>query len=111
MPKINLYLAIMLIIGLASSALTWGKPIEDLVFFLAFDEGKGDTVRDLSGFGNNGLIVGKQDWVEGKFKGGFHFDGKTHIEVKNAEPLTSLTHPMTVSAWLNLTHWEDGAIL
>ncbi|MGQ9611057.1 MAG: LamG domain-containing protein [bacterium] len=100
MPKISLYLAIMLVIGLASSALTWGKPIEDLVFFLAFDEGKGDTVRDLSGFGNNGLIVGKQDWVEGKFKGGFHFDGKTHIEVKNAEPLTSLTHPMTVSAWV-----------
>jgi len=90
-----------LIIGLAFSNFSWGKPPDGLVFFLAFDEGSGNTVKDLSGFKNDGIIEGKKDWINGKFKGGFHFDGSTHITVKNAKPLSELTHPMTVSAWVN----------
>ncbi len=110
MQKVCMCYIIILLIGLTFSALAWGKPPEGLVFFFSFDEAKGDTVNDLSGFKNHGIIVGKQDWIKGKFNGGFHFDGKTHIEVKNAEPLTSLTHPMSVAAWVNpdaLGGWQN----
>lgn len=103
MQKVNsfLCLVVVMLIGLSFSDTAWGKPPEDLVFFFAFDEGSGDTVKDLSGFGNNGTVNGKKDWVEGKFRGGFHFDGATNIAVENNKPLTDLTHPMSVSAWVN----------
>ena len=101
----------ILMIGMAFSTVSWGKAPDGLVFLVAFDErSSGDTVRDLSGFGNNGIITGKSDWINGKYKGGFHFDGKTNITVENKEPLTSLTHPMSVAAWVNpdaLAGWQN----
>lgn len=100
----------VLIIGLVFTAMVWGKPPEGLVFCLTFDEGIGNTVKDQSGFGNNGTISGKADWIDGKFKGGFHFDGATSIAVKNAKPLSELTHPMSVSAWVSpdsITGWHN----
>lgn len=84
-----------------SSAVTHAKPPAGLVFFFAFDEGGGDVIKDSSGFGNNGVVNGKAMWIKGKFNSAFYFDGKTNISVPNREPLTSLTHPMSVSAWVN----------
>jgi hypothetical protein len=72
-----------------------------LVFAMAFDEGSGSKVNDLSGNGNHGEVVGTADWTAGKYGGGFHFDGATYITVPNAEPLASLTHPMSVGCWVN----------
>lgn len=103
MGKVNMVLCLItgLVFCLVSSNAAWAKAPDGLVFFLAFDEGGGDTVKDTSGFGNNGVIEGKQDWMAGKFRWGFHFDGATNIAVPNKKPLTDLTHPMTVSAWVN----------
>jgi len=100
----------ILVLGLACANVSLAKPPDGLVFFFAFDEGGGDTARDSSGFGNNGVINGKSDWTNGKHKGGFHFDGKTNIAVENKEPLTKLTHPMSVAAWVNpdaLAGWQN----
>lgn len=99
--SILLCLFFMLVILIAFSHQTLGKAPEGLVFFVAFDEGSGDKVKDSSGFDNLGVINGKVDWIKGKFGGGFHFDGKTNISFPNKEPLTSLTHPMSASAWVN----------
>lgn len=105
-----LCLITILMIGLAFSTVCLAKAPDGLIFFLAFDDGNGDKVKDLSGFGNNGTINGKSDWINGKYKGGFHFDGKTNIAVENKEPLTSITHPMSVAAWVNpdgLAGWQN----
>lgn len=74
---------------------------EGLVFAMTFDEGSGDKVNDLSGNGNHGRVEGTTGWIGGKYDGGFHFDGATYITVPNAEPLSSLTHPMSVGCWVN----------
>jgi len=37
---------------------------DGLVLWLRFDEGSGDTVRDISGYGNNGTIYGAT-WTSG----------------------------------------------
>jgi hypothetical protein len=76
---------------------------EGLVFLMTFDEGKGDTVKDLSGFGNDGIVEGKTDWVDGKYGKAFNFDGATNITVDNAKPLSELTHPMSTGLWINPT--------
>jgi len=115
--NVVLCFATVLIFSLVGSGLAIGKLPEGLVFLMTFDEGKGDTAHDLSGFGNDGVVVGKEDWIDGKFGSAFHFDGATHITVPNAEPLGKLTHPMSVGFWTNpdaLGGWQqvvemDGA--
>lgn len=89
-----------LVFGLVGSGLVRGAAPDGLVFLMMFDEGDGDTAHDSSEFGNDGVIEGKEDWVDGQFKGGFHFDGSTHITVENAEPLSKLIHPMSVGGWV-----------
>lgn len=74
---------------------------QGLVFLVTFEEKNGDVVKDLSGFNNNGEVVGKDEWVAGKYGGGFHFNGSTNITVPNAKPLSELTHPMSAGAWVN----------
>jgi hypothetical protein len=108
--KSMLFLASVLVFGLISYGLAIGAPPEGLVFLMTFDEGQGDVVGDSSVFGNNGTVEGKADWIEGKFRGGFQFDGATHITVPNADPLDKLTHPMSVGAWVNpdiLGDWRN----
>lgn len=112
MKKIDVCLCFfaVLLISLSFYNTSWGKAPDGLVFFMAFDEGIGDTVKDQSGFGNHGIIEGKEDWIDGKFKGGFHFDGATHITVPNKKPLTDLTHPMSVTAWVSpdaISGWHN----
>ena len=107
-----LFFASVLVFSLISYALATGAPPEGLVFLMTFDEGQGDVavVSDSSGFGNDGTVEGKADWIQGKFRGGFHFDGATHITVPNANPLDKLTHPMSVGAWVNpdiLGDWRN----
>ena len=45
-----------------------------LVGYWRFDEGKGNTAKDLSGRGNDGKIYGAQ-WVKGKYGTALKFDG------------------------------------
>jgi hypothetical protein len=91
----------LLALSLVKATTTYAELSKDIVFLMTFDEGKGDKVLDLSGNENNGEIVGKVDWVKGKYNGGLHFDGSTHVTVPNAAPLEDLTHPMSAGAWVN----------
>lgn len=105
-----LCLAMVLVFSLVGFGLASGVLPEGLVFLMTFDEGSGDTSHDLSGFGNDGDVIGKEDWVDGKHKGAFHFDGATYITVPNAKPLSELTHPMSVGFWANpdaLGGWQQ----
>jgi hypothetical protein len=49
--------------------------LENAFLIYTFDEGSGDTVEDISGNGNNGVITGGYDWVDGKNGGGLQLDG------------------------------------
>ena len=110
--KKNLVLSFVIIsafILVCSNVVSAALP-QGLVYLVTFDDQKGNTVKDMSGFGNNGTVVGKADWVNGKSGGGFHFDGKTNITVPNAKPLSALTHPMSVGVWTNpevLAGWSQ----
>jgi hypothetical protein len=100
----------LLVFILAGFGLVGAKLPEGLVFLMTFDEGSGGKVLDLSGFGNDGTVEGKEDWINGQFGGAFHFDGSTYITVPNNEPLGKLTHPMSVGFWTNpdaLGGWQQ----
>ncbi len=92
-------IATVFVISLIGSATA--ESSEGLVLAMTFDEGSGNVAHDLSGNGNHGEVVGVGSWIGGNYGGGFHFDGATRITVPNAEPLSSLTDPMSVGCWVN----------
>jgi hypothetical protein len=69
------------------------------------DEARGSTARDLSGFGNDGVIVGAK-WVEGVSGSALQFDGvDDYVIIEDQHPLDRLTSSsFTFSAWV---HPED----
>jgi hypothetical protein len=74
---------------------------KDLVLYYAFDEGKGNTVKDLSGNGNDGTINGAK-WVDGKFDKALEFNGKdNYVDCGNSSSL-QIKKEITLAVWVNL---------
>ena len=70
--------------------------------YWAFDEGSGTTVKDSSGKGNNGTLVGGPLWVDGKFGKALQFDGvDDYVQVPHNASLIPTTGKATVSVWIN----------
>ena len=65
-----------------------------------FDEGNGDTVKDLSPNKNNGKITNGK-WVDGKFGKALDFNGKdTCVNVPDSESLSISDDKISITAWL-----------
>ena len=57
--------------------------LENFVGMWKFDEGAGDTAKDTSENGNDGVIMSSPKWVEGKFGDALEFDGNAYIDMGN----------------------------
>ena len=83
-----------------------------------FEEGNGDTVKDLSGNGSDGIITGDLKWVDAKFGGGIEFSGvdaQNHIRIGtkgDADSLAALNFKdskgFSVHAWIFATIPPNG---
>ena len=73
-----------------------------------FDEGKGDTVNDLSTAKHHGSVK-KPKWVKGKFGSALEFDGKpgSMAYVLIEENIGTFSE-MTFCAWGILATWESS---
>jgi len=82
---------------------------ENLVLYLAFDEGSGNFTYDYSGFNNTGTLKDANttnadgdtppQWVDGKVDEALSFDGvDDYVEVPDSASL-SVTGSLTLSAW------------
>ena len=91
----------LLIVALPLGALA----IKDdaLVLYLSFDEGKGKTVTDQSGKGNDGELVGDVEWMKkGKMKSALFFNEQIQqgvVAVKASKSLT-ITESLTMEVWV-----------
>jgi len=73
--------------------------VEGLILYLSFDEGAGDVVKDASGHGNDGEILGAE-WVNGKDGSALEFNGAdAYVEVPY-DDMFSLTESFTLAAWV-----------
>jgi glucose/arabinose dehydrogenase/PKD repeat protein/fibronectin type 3 domain-containing protein len=83
-----------------------------LVAGYRFSESTGTTTADMSGGGNNGVLVNTPVWATGKYGGGLTFDGNDYVDVGNGSSL-QLTGSMTLSAWIKITAQpgDDGTIV
>ena len=66
------------------------------------DEGQGLTVKDSSGNGNHGTIVGAT-WTDGKFGKALQFDGKSHVEIPASKTTDDIFNGFTYLLWVKPT--------
>lgn len=79
---------------------------DGLVFYHAYNEGDGNTAKDLSGNGHDGVIE-KPNWVDGKFGKALEFAGSgsgTYVTIENTETLNVDT--CTFMAWVYSESWD-----
>ena len=74
-------------------------PSKGLVLHLSFDE-KMEKVRDLSGKGNHGVVIGAKWTPKGKVGGAYDFDGKSDYLELGPTNLYKTTGQLSACAWL-----------
>jgi len=73
----------------------------DLILYFSFDDVKGGKAVDLSGKGNDGVILGNSKTVAGKFGSALEFNGTDScIEVKDNVNLNP--KEITITVWVKL---------
>lgn len=76
----------------------------DAIGVWLFDEGDGNIVKDLSGNGHHGEIIGEVAWADGKFETALEFDGG-HVSVPH-EDIMNLRQ-WTMTAWIKVPKVVD----
>jgi len=109
---------VLLILSVASLLYLFspvGKAIQDksLVIYLPLEEGNGNVIKDQSGNGFEGKVVGAK-WVDGKFGKALQFNGQDDYAEVVGKIIDSVekTQQITIEAWFNLiTHADyDGIV-
>ena len=71
-----------------------------------FDEGIGEGVKDASGNGHDGTVMGAPEVVDGKFGKALFFGGKEKVEIPHHDRFTTPT--FTLMAWVNIEDILSG---
>ena len=72
-----------------------------LVGYWAFEEGKGTTVKDQSAKGNNGIIKGEVNWVNGNIGKALEFKSGSCVEIPDSDSLKDMK-AYTVALWVKM---------
>jgi hypothetical protein len=74
----------------------------DPVIYYSFDEVTGDTVKDLSGFGNDGTMEGGPEIVDGQFGKGLEFESnRVKTPVSDSLSADLFQDSFTLVVWIN----------
>jgi len=94
---------VLLVISLCSLWLVCGAAEKEkgLAGWWKFDEGSGDTAKDASGNGNDGVINGAE-WTAGKFGKALKFNGDGFVEISHSDAL--IPEKFTLEAWVNVSN-------
>jgi len=109
MKNITYILLIAMFIALSTSV-NAQKELEGLVIYFSFDEGKGDTVKDLGPLKLEGKLVANPKWVDGKFGKALEFGGPNvgnYVEVAH-QPELDAGAAVTVMSWIFPNIWTKA---
>ena len=99
--RINIFASIAMFALIMSLAAFGEAEKKSLVLCFTFDQDSGETVRDLSGNGNDGVIKGKPKFADGKYGRGLELKAPNdYIEVPDSDSLD--VEEVTAVAWVNL---------
>ena len=100
---------VLIILSVAGEGILGFAQDEHTVVLYTFETGNGKTVKDHSGKGNDGELMGPK-WGEGKPGGGLVFGGngpRDFVEIPDSESL-DLVEGLTVEMWLYLEAWSTA---
>ena len=100
---------VLIILLVAGEGILGFAQDEHTVVLYTFETGNGKTVKDLSGKGNDGELMGPK-WGEGNPGGGLVFGGngpRDFVEIPDSESL-DLVEGLTVEMWLYLEAWSTA---
>jgi hypothetical protein len=81
-----------------------GPPPAELVAHWALDDGSGAAAVDSTGNGNDGVLNGEPQWVDGVIGGALELDGiDDYVDCGNQDMLNFGTGDWTVCAWIKTT--------
>lgn len=92
-------MAVLFILGIGIQESTSEIDPETLMGAWHFDQGKGNTVKDSSGNGNDGKIVDAKR-VEGKEGMGIEFDGSNHVVIPASKTTDDFLDGFTYLLWV-----------
>lgn len=92
-------ITLMLILSIFSCVAVVPCVTAEVVGVWLFDEGDGKTVKDASGNGHDGEIIGEVAWVDGKFEKALEFDGG-HVLVPHDNVMN--LRQWTMTAWIKV---------
>jgi hypothetical protein len=101
-------LAFLLMVGLCLSTGSRRADAKVIGAWL-FDEGEGDTAKDSSGNGVDGVLVGGPEWVDGVFGNALQLSPSKYVDFP--PPLSEkliLDKTFTCMAWMKATKWEGS---
>ncbi len=80
---------------------------EDIVLAMSFDEGKGETTKDLSAHANHGTLMQNAGWAKGKFGNGIIVEPVGYVDAGNDPSLSLSKTDFTLAAWV---HMKDTVV-
>ena len=95
-----LYVSLIIIVFISTTQSLAKIDMETCVGIWTFDKGDGEDAEDYSQYGNNGQLIGKPKWTEGKFEQALSLNGIDQwVQVPDSESLR-VTDAVTVMAWI-----------
>jgi len=92
-----------LVVGIVLMPFVAQAAVEKPIIYYSFDNIKGDTVKDLSGFGNDGTLQQKPKIIDGKFGKALEFES-SRVQVTASDSLGSELFKegmFTLVLWIN----------
>ena len=90
---------VLLTIGILVSSSDAKVDPETTVGIWLFDEGKGDTAKDISKNGNHAKLVGAK-WTQGKHGKAVEFDGTNHVKIAASKSTDDYLDGFTYCLWI-----------
>lgn len=113
LTKVMFIFAILVVVSLFFADSSYAKiNPKNVVGLWLFDNEGEEEISDLSGNGNNGIILGgKAKWVNGKFGKALEFSGSEYVSVPDSDSL-DMKEQVTVMFWVTtekkmVDMWND----
>ena len=103
MQSIKVFLMTIIYLAASFQIGSIAEEVEGIVVYFGFEDGEGETVTDLSGNQQNGILEGDTDWTDGKFGKGLKFGGENGIVSVVHSHHFEFTEGITVCAWIRPT--------
>ena len=81
---------------------------DTIVGIWLFDEGKGETAKDISGNGNHAKLVGAEWTDDGQRGKGVEFNGTNHVKIAATKSTDDYLDGFTYCLWIKPMRIHDG---